>query len=300
MIQKRTVLILGAGASADFGYPMGSELREMLINQLFITDGDGTPAVRMLRRLDFSDEIIKEFREALWKSGTNSVDEFLEHRTAFISVGKAAIAEALIKFENSDNLFAPRPTWYQSLFKHTNSRFEEFGDNALLIITFNYDRSLEEYLYQALLNKYGKSEAETADALQKIPIVHVHGSLGYLPWQASGGRRYAVTEDHEQIRLAADSIKIVHEEPGPEFQQAKELLRQADKIVILGFGYHESNLDRLFSGVQLPDGIYGSFFGFTHLEMETIKQRFGRYGGNLQGTSEFDCLNFLREWVVLE
>jgi hypothetical protein len=301
MIKARTVLILGAGSSADFQYPVGNGLREILINQLIVVANVTAPAVA-LRQLGFTDELIGRFRHSLLRSGTGSVDEFLEHRPEFIPVGKVAIAEALIKFENPDNLFVPRQTWYQHLFKHTNSRFEEFGNNALRIITFNYDRSLEEYLYQALLNKYGKTEAETASALRKIPIVHVHGSLGNLPWQEPAGRRYAVTGDIGQIRSAADSIKIVHEEPGPEFQQAKELLRNIDKIVILGFGYHPNNLDRLFSGVQLHGvGIYGSFRGFTALERETIKQRFSeQYGGNLQGSSDFDCLDFLREWVVLD
>jgi len=305
MIRRKTVLVLGAGASNPYGYPLGAELRQHLIQELVIGDNPPSHPLTILRSLDFADEMIRDFRAALWKSGTGSIDDFLEHRPEFIPVGKTAIADLLIRKENPGILFDAARNWYQHLFKHLNCRFEEFGENALAIVTFNYDRSLEEFLYQVLQNRYGKDPQLTAEAVMRIPIVHVHGSLGNLPWQASDGRPYASDLSLEQIRSAASSIKIIHENGGDdsEFRRASDLLTQASHIVFLGFGYHETNLDRLFSkeGKLNGPGIYGSFLGFTDLQRTTIQSRFSKeYKGNLQGAGEFDCLEFLRQQVVLE
>ena len=59
-----------------------------------------------------------------------------------------------------------------------DSTFEEFGNNKLSIVTFNYDRSLEHYLLNSLMTLHGKTRDECAQALKKIPIVHVYGQLG--------------------------------------------------------------------------------------------------------------------------
>ena len=48
-------------------------------------------------------------------------------------------------FETEEKLYHPDPQrggdWYEYLSGKLNSSFEEFGENKLSIITFNYDRS---------------------------------------------------------------------------------------------------------------------------------------------------------------
>jgi hypothetical protein len=46
---------------------------------------------------------------------------------------------------------------------------------------FNYDRSLEHFLFTALKYSSGKSDDECAGKLKTIPIIHLHGDLGALP-----------------------------------------------------------------------------------------------------------------------
>ena len=48
-------------------------------------------------------------------------------------------------------------TEYQYLSVKLNSSFEEFGENKLSIITFNYDCSLEHYLLNSLINSHEKT-----------------------------------------------------------------------------------------------------------------------------------------------
>jgi hypothetical protein len=53
-----------------------------------------------------------------------------------------------------------------------------FEDNKLSVITFNNDRSLEAFLFLSLQNLYGFDVKTALERLDKIPIVHLYGSLG--------------------------------------------------------------------------------------------------------------------------
>ena len=64
-----------------------------------------------------------DFATELDRTGRNSVDAFLEHRTEFEKIGKAAIIAALIPKEQPGNLFARsnHEHWYQYLFRQMGS-----------------------------------------------------------------------------------------------------------------------------------------------------------------------------------
>ena len=94
MITIPTVLVLGAGASAPFRFPLGSQLRQNIL---------GT--VGALAQVGYSAADISRFCDAFLFSGKESVDAFLEHRTEFIEVGKAAIAQVLIPCESLPVMF---------------------------------------------------------------------------------------------------------------------------------------------------------------------------------------------------
>jgi len=251
MITKKTVLVLGAGASIPFGFPSGKKLVALIADMI---NGDSV-TVKLLMNHGYDKEYIWEFRKSLVLSGRFSVDEFLEYRNEFIDVGKEAIAAVLLRFEQTMNLFNVREesNWYQYLFGQLNTSFDEFNQNKIAIITFNYDRSLEHYLFTALKNAYNKNGEECAEKLNKIPVVHVYGKLGKLPWEKS---QYSLVPFDSVIYpdkmglyvgRGGENIKIIHEniEKDPEFNQAFELLMDAEYIYFLGFGFNETNLKRL-------------------------------------------------------
>jgi len=249
MITMPTVLVLGAGASAPFGFPCGGGLRSQ-IYQIFAQKQ--SPEVQQMLLADFTFEKISQFRHALSRSGS-MVDEFLEYRTDFMDVGKASIASVLLQDEGEASLFnvnVPN-NWYELLFRclTLESSFESFGKNKLSIITFNYDRSIEQYLFITLKNRYNRTEQECAKKLEEIPIIHVHGTLGRLPWQQFWGPivNYGGDINFQKIRDASKTIKVIHEDisDDPEFNQAYELMTAATRIYFLGFGYHPINLKRL-------------------------------------------------------
>ncbi|MDD5326272.1 MAG: hypothetical protein PHY02_00475 [Phycisphaerae bacterium] len=250
MIKVPTVLILGAGASIPYGFPSGKKLVEKICNML---EDDSNNIYRLFLMLGFSERIVRNFRETLAHSGQSSVDAFLEHRKDFVDVGKVAIATALLPFEKTKKLFdlGMDENWYQYLFSILNTSFQEFGENDLSIITFNYDRSVEHYLFTSLRNTHGKSDKECAEKLNLIPIIHVHGKLGDLEWKPE--HRWPVQYDlsdpldADMVGRASKSIKIIYEDIAEdnEFKQARQLLTKAARIYILGFGFNMTNLKRL-------------------------------------------------------
>jgi hypothetical protein len=186
MVSVPTVFILGAGASAPFGFPIGSGLTRDIVQNLR-KEKHGYQALH--EQLNYSPEQIESFRTALFHSGWPSVDSFLEHREDLMPIGKAAMAQELIRYENEGKLFAYSDTdgasnWLREMYvRLKTSSVEAFAKHRLSFITFNYDRSVEHFLFSALHHGYGEREERCAEVLRQIPVIHLHGRLGFLPWQ---------------------------------------------------------------------------------------------------------------------
>src|SRR5687768_2077401 len=103
MLTKPIVLVLGAGASVPFGFPTGRNLSELIVQQL----RSGQAGFKALQQYGgYTDDEINLFRQTFSRSGQNSIDAFLEHRSDLLGIGKAATAQALIRFESEEKLFS--------------------------------------------------------------------------------------------------------------------------------------------------------------------------------------------------
>ncbi len=309
MIEIPTVLVLGAGASMPVGYPSGQQLFDKIINSL---RGGGHKIVAM-DRMGHKEDKVRAFANALFRSGQKSVDAFLEHRPDLEKIGKAAIAQVLIECESEGELYNPAEgegNWYKYLFERMNTSFEEFGRNRLSVVTYNYDRSLEQFLCVSLGNSHGKGSEECAEKVGQIPVVHLHGRLGWLPWQCEGNfqREYAPGVTAAQIAKSATFIKIIHEsvDQDPEFVHAHKLMSEAKRIYFLGFGYNEMNVRRLRLGdLPGPKEISGTCLGLTRKEVAEkqkllIQGMMETYRGRVQlSNREYDIVSFFREQVHL-
>jgi hypothetical protein len=74
MIRRPTVLILGAGASAEYEFPVGRSLLLQIVHEL----RGPSPFQFVMKACGFSDELIKQFCRELSDSNQPSVDAFLE------------------------------------------------------------------------------------------------------------------------------------------------------------------------------------------------------------------------------
>ena len=133
MIKTLTVLVLGAGASKPFGFPTGQELLKLITHQLLLFTPEQTTLGQTLLACGFPAPDILRFASALHLSQRKSVDAFLEFRSEFLDVGKAAMIAALIPYEKPDTLFNTGD-WYQHLLKAMEAPFDEMPKNQLGII----------------------------------------------------------------------------------------------------------------------------------------------------------------------
>ncbi len=268
MITKKTVLVLGAGASVPYGFPTGKELVRKICTPIDTYTSVGPPigvTSKQLLDINVDPDYYRHFQTVLNKAQM-SVDAFLENQKKYDEVGRKAIALALLPLEKSPVLFRntmsdeeleklklKRESWYQTLWEQLISSpfsLDKFKKNQLSVITFNYDRSLEHYLHQAIKSVSDPPNHEIRDALNAIPIIHVYGSLGSLAWQSndteisydSSGSSYAVIRSYKNI----DLIRTANpEEVSPAFQKSHKLLAEAERIFFLGFGFDQTNMRRL-------------------------------------------------------
>jgi len=282
MIEQPTVLILGAGASMPYDFPSGLQLMQIIINE--INPESPGDLLRALFRYDFKPDEIDDFCFCLSRSQKYSVDEFLEHRHEFEKIGKIAITLRLVKYENENKLFDPKndKNWYRYLWnKISDVPFEEFGNNQLSIITFNYDRSIEHYLINAMKSLYRKDEKECAKKIMEIPIIHVHGRLGALPCQDKNGRLYHPSIIPDEVERISKQIKEITEqkEPSKEFEEAHKILSSSQKICFLGFGYHPVNIRRLKIKEVIDSNprraVWGTSLNFGDAERRNITHSWG-------------------------
>lgn len=301
MINKQTVLVLGAGASTNYGFPTGRELKNRILDQNNWHKHAGLFG-------HWADEV-GWFTEAFRGSGIYSVDKFLSYNSKFEAIGKVAIASVLIQCESLEYL-VPQPgeldPWYQYLWNCLLTDKENFKKNKLTIVTFNYDRSLEQYLFQTIRNTFGVTEDEARILLNCIPIIHVYGDLGKLGERSTkkGSRPYHHPADDlafaEEIGIAKERLRIVGQRTESDVQLSTlhSIITSAERICFLGFGFDESNIE-LLPVKQLHDNdkieIYASTKGLQGKEVSSVRNRLGAYLSH----SDDCCVNFLRSHGVL-
>jgi hypothetical protein len=277
MIRKSVVLVLGAGASKPYGYPVGSDLVALILKSNF-------QQVFPIYLKRFGDEVdrvaeaeqIVSFQTALRHSMRTSIDSFLETNHQYQELGKAVIALLLTQYENEQHLYPEdrREDWYRYFFElvFRDCTARQFPDNNFSIITYNYDRSFEFAFFRALRQLYPTlPETDIYQLFSRIPILHPHGMIG-LPklFSSQKGRLYAPISNFEEMIESVENIRIVSEdvEKDPIFRRIYVLLEGAEYIVFLGFGYNELNLRRLrLSEVANKEAeMYGTCLGFTKSE----------------------------------
>lgn len=214
---RKTVLVVGAGASCEAGFPSG----EALVTAISATtrvipqtrqepESAGNPEFFELARRCFSRQwpshtlsadVLRHMRElSAGVIHAHSIDNFLalhDDKSKLVFLGKLAIAYNISKFERQSGMYFSDPnivaitkpmpigTWYGRFFKALTAEctFQQLPDRLrdVCIICFNYDRNIEQYLLRAIARVYIVTEEEAAAALSNLTIWHPYGSLGDLP-----------------------------------------------------------------------------------------------------------------------
>ena len=261
------MLVLGAGASNPYGFPLGADLKNSIVaTQKPMLEHE-------LRVLHYDNATITEFRDALRYGSHATIDIFLERKTNFREIGAYFIAEAISRCESHDALFS-RQDWYADLFRLLG--LETLGGEMpdVSIVTLNYDRSLEHFLAKNIDYNCPHELVERAHERRKsLKIVHAHGSLGPYPETMYG----SASGHSESLRRAAESIRIVSDrlDESPDFRAAQGLVAQAKHVVFLGFGYNDRTLLALLSGVDREQTqFYGTAMNLSGESKQSVSEFF--------------------------
>jgi hypothetical protein len=308
MIKTETVFVLGAGASVPFGFPTGAELRRRLCSEL----KQGLPMHELLARCGIESSAILAFREEFERSGVASIDTFIAYRPLYQQIGELAIAAALMPLEDQSQLFNVGNKrgdggWYQLLWNELLSGVKDPSDlkqNRVAFITFNYDRSLEQYLLSSIQNTFGVATEEAFDLLSDFRFRHVYGSLG----QYEHGSGYGYGGHDKQglvaaLRTAQTSIRTVPAVRGPRDVDAAAWLAAAQRVFVMGFGFDATNCDRIgihgactFAPKQVtPRHVFASAFHLTRAELQWCESNSCAVGQGGLIWTEGDCLTLLRD-----
>jgi hypothetical protein len=283
MIETPTTFILGAGAHCSYGFPSGEKLKAEIVTTINTSiNSDDNDLIRLAmnghaKKEHVSNQRCKAFVQAIANAGQPSIDAFLNanrHQVGFEIIGKAGIAQALLKYESTtDN--TSTDDWLTYLFQlmldGVSSPHEFIERNKVGFITFNYDRFLEGWLHNRIVHSFGICEADALDVLHSIPIHHVYGMLGKFPANKS-------TNPQVWIDATTGIRTIFDSEKDPSIlSAAKTLLDKAQAICLLGFGFHGENIEILDLPIHInrcSGNVFASRFGLTDAEFSRLTKAF--------------------------
>lgn len=311
MFRARTVLVIGAGASAEFGFPLGNALLQDIAKRLDISyrvgqleRGDHIIAQALRQRLDASDDVT-EFNDHLhsaWqivKSSSQgiSIDNVLDalEDTKASLVGKFGIVRSILEAEARSPLKGwsrDRPddvkfdavnnTWLDKITKLLTEgvRVSQINDifENLSIINFNYDRTLEQFLPFSLANYFGIKPQVIEEAFQTLPIFRPYGKAGSLPWQADGRHVPYGMCSADAVQIASEGILTFTEQISDEnlMQGMRNAISTADRLVFLGFGFHRQNLALFECTAQPHLQVLATAFGISVPDCRVIAEEVER------------------------
>lgn len=331
MFGKKTLFIVGAGASAELGFPLGYSLAKIIQqNTSFIHQPGGLiegPGANLIQALGhsqptaFSEDELKTAARILNRGATYnaSIDDFLSvhaQSSSVVQLGKLAIIQAILDAERGSKLhsvtgFTPildtralEDTWLLQLSQillrgHTRATVRSVFDN-LAFVTFNYDRSLEVFLIHALKDGFAITHEQASEIVKSATIIHAYGSVGGLSGAApaetfsfgGNGIRYGEVASTKLIQTYSESAA----DPAPIHGE----MERAQQIIFLGFAFHPQNMKLL----KPRDGLsakrmIATTFGLSELDVVWVRSQLRQFfRGDVQARIDLGDFEFFHPNAV--
>ena len=270
MNERNILFVLGAGASRDYGFPLGVGLKEDVIHNLKHSQDQGSQIAG----------------DRLGRLNPDSLDDFsrlIDHDPASVAAMKKSIARRILAYEeacrrSSSQIRQQTDDWIRKIGEGLWGTHNNFHLN---VITFNYDRLLEWRLNEWLCGKLLCAEGDAWEVLySKVTIHHVYGRLPPLAEKEAevlgvnrnlfcsfGNMRddsnsYGSEFINPVINSAQNYLKTIYESPRNDgdpdsvAEQAKfyqELFKKCGDVHIFGFGFNEQNLKILGFPYKKPE-----------------------------------------------
>lgn len=265
MINKPTILILGAGASCPYNFSDGIGLRKKICTY-FLSEFNNLLNRSMLSKservglISTAEEYVYDFKS---QDIRVTIDEFLNHKKKYDFVGKISIIVTILKEEShsefGDKIKIPAHNWYSNLFGRLfrDCDANSLENNNIKIITFNYDRSLEHFLFDRLVALLDNSPSDRNKIFEFLHtrIIHVYGKIAPLGWQSPRDTSSNVLVEYgdencsfEVVSELTKNIFTMHNVTDEtKLNEAKNILKKVNdgRIFFLGFGYDYYNMGKL-------------------------------------------------------
>ncbi len=249
-MNNKTTIIVGAGASQPYGYPLGKELTHLILEQLNTTDS----VINTAFNWDQStiDKFKCDFEKDLKNDDLLTIDKFLSKR-ADQSFPSTLVATIISSYEkNHQNI---TDDW----IKYLSQLSPELKN--IKIISLNYDRLLEDYFY-----KCQDPRSKNKDFLKNIS--HPHGRLHRLNFEPENedktqniGIGYGHLHSSWGKYLSAIDSKLLLKNDIINYSETiNSTISESSKIIFLGFDYHDDILNKIFKDIILNSEvkIYGT------------------------------------------
>ena len=297
--RKRTVFIVGAGASVDLDFDTGPKLLKTIGQMLDYrydrytrTSGDGEieqifralcanlPHSELEAHISCARRLSIAAAAETAKSIDNAIDQN-DDDPRIALIGKLAIAKAILEQESKSKLKSKKDgsdlsvsdghaTWLHALgvalvSDVQKSRVGNIFDNVK-IITFNYDRSLERYLPTFLAAAYGMDISECERLVNELEIIHPYGTVGKLPWQSTDliSVNYGGPSRSKLLEISGNILTFTESCHKDISNRVHNAMSWAQQLVFLGFGYHRQNMRLLSPPERIePDHVFGTAFGLS-------------------------------------
>jgi hypothetical protein len=296
MFKKKSVIVVGAGASCEVGLPVGADLKHTIAQLLDfrydnmgrMSGGGGDPKILealqiasrggQSRKYDFH-QLLRAAK--LIHSAVPlaiSIDNLIHTHKQDKDVelcGKLAIVRSILEAERNSKLYVEpnqykramdfksvEGTWYGAFAKLLTEYcpIESLEErlSSVAFVVFNYDRCIEHFLYHCLRTYYGISDEKAALYVSKTQIYHPYGTVGTLPWF---GRQHSVAfgEDccEETLCNIAGEIKTFTEGTDPSSSDIRLIQEKiAEADTVLFLGFAFHPLNLSF--IKPPEGYHSS------------------------------------------
>lgn len=326
MIAKKTLFLLGAGASQPYGMPLGSQLRKDII-QGFI------PRLKTLlsqkfQRSDMSIqlsleglkayEFVRDFKD----SHNKSIDLFLSRHTEYFDVGKLAITITILDYEHkilgNYNKLETDEDWYNYIFHEMTKEmvhvadFDKLLNNYIKFLTFNYDRTLEFFLSKFYFNSFKHQDSENIFSRFLSKIHHVYGSVAEFtlyPPNNPDSLKFGDDYTYDQAVQLSKRILTIDERDGGNINYRKidSWVKGAPYIYALGFSFAPENISvlNLQNNLSKEQTLFSTAYRLTEGEIKIISETITNVPNLENMTCRFynsaKCIDLLRDnlgWIT--
>jgi hypothetical protein len=290
MIEQKTLLILGAGSSIEYGYPSGSNLvsniKNSFENEVKEIANSGFHENELFPNIYTFQETAKKFADAVREANPYSIDLFMSrNHPNFDNIGSFAIALNIMKkerssFEGDFNVrFTTEDKWQEYLFNnlcsdHYANNIEEILPFKTSYLTFNYDRSFEYSGYRYFKSNYLNCKKERL--MVNLSPKHIYGQVN----EGLDIEGYGFQFGFQHILNSAKSIRVMYRNRNTlknVLTEYEGYINRFQRIIFLGFGFDNYNLNVL----EFPEviknreiKIYASVKGLPKGKKDSIASAF--------------------------